>query len=262
MAKFLAAAVWASILVFAAGSSEAFAGGGIVDWYPLALGAVGLDAHHSHVYSPVASSLLVTVMLLSAGFLFSSNLKKSGEDVLPSRSFGLRVMIEAILDFIYGIAKDNCGHEYRRFLPLLCTLFLFILTCNLSGLVPGFTPATVDISTNLAMGLIVFFTYNFAGFREHGVGYLKQFAGPVVAIAPLFVFIELVSHLSRPFSLSLRLAGNIFADHLILSVFTGLTYVIAPSLLMFFGLIVAGMQSFVFTLLTSIYVSMAISHDH
>jgi F-type H+-transporting ATPase subunit a len=84
----------------------------------------------------------------------------------------------------------------------------------------------------------------------------------VVAIAPLFVFIELVSHLSRPFSLSLRLAGNIFADHLILSVFTGLTYVIAPSLLMFFGLIVAGMQSFVYTLLTSIYVSMAISHDH
>ena len=84
----------------------------------------------------------------------------------------------------------------------------------------------------------------------------------MAAIGPLFVFIELVSHMSRPFSLSLRLAGNIFADHLILSVFTGLTYVIAPSILMFFGLIVAGMQSFVFALLTSIYVSMAISHDH
>ncbi|MEY4630321.1 MAG: hypothetical protein RIQ81_441 [Pseudomonadota bacterium] len=238
------------------------ASGGIVDWYPVTLAALGFSDHGSHVFAPVASSVLVTLLILGMGIRFSSSVNSSGDDVIPQSRFGLRSLVEMILDFVYGLAKDNCGHEYRRFLTLLATIFIFILATNLSGLVPGFTPATVDISTNLAMGLTVFLTYNIAGFREHGPGYLKQFWGPVWWIGPLFVFIELVSHMSRPFSLSLRLSGNIFADHLILSVFTGLTYVIAPSLLMFFGLIVAGMQSFVFTLLTSIYVSMAISHDH
>jgi len=245
-------------------SSSAFASGGehSVEWYPVVLHAIGYGDSAAHRWAPVASSVLITLALLALGFYFRGDISSSGDDVVPSERFSLRGLVEMMLDFVYGMAKDNCGHEYRSFLPLLATLFLVILAGNLSGLIPGLTPATVDISSNLAMGLVVFLAYNMAGFREHGFGYLKQFWGPVAAIGPLFVFIELVSHLSRPFSLSLRLAGNIFADHLILSVFTGLTYVIAPSLLMFFGLIVAGMQSFVFTLLTSIYVSMAISHDH
>jgi F-type H+-transporting ATPase subunit a len=244
--------------------SQAFASGGegALELYPFVLSAIGFDGASAHRWAPVASTVFVTLVVLFGGLYFRGSITSSGDDVVPSERFSLRGLVEMMLDFVYGMAKDNCGHEYRSFLPLLATLFLVILAGNLSGLIPGLTPATVDISSNLAMGLVVFMAYNMAGFREHGFGYVKQFWGPVAAIGPLFVFIELVSHLSRPFSLSLRLAGNIFADHLILSVFTGLTYVIAPSLLMFFGLIVAGMQSFVFTLLTSIYVSMAISHDH
>jgi len=254
-------AAWVAIAFF---SSSAFASSGehSVEWYPVVLRAMGFGDAAAHRWAPVASSVLISVFLLALGLYFSRNIASTGDDVVPSNSFSLRGLVEITLDFVYGLAKDNCGHDYKSFLPLLATLFLAILAGNLSGLIPGLTPSTVDISSNLAMGLVVFLAYNMAGFREHGFGYLKQFWGPVAAIGPLFVFIELVSHLSRPFSLSLRLAGNIFADHLILSVFTGLTYVIAPSLLMFFGLIVAGMQSFVFTLLTSIYISMAISHDH
>lgn len=233
-----------------------------LEWYPALLHSIGMDDAAAQRWAPVASSVLVSLVLIAVGFVFSRSISKSGEDVTPSARFSLRSLIETLLDFVYGMAKDNCGHEFKSFLPLLSTLFLVILFGNLSGLVPGFTPSTVDISSNLGMGLVVFLAYNLAGFNEHGFGYLKQFWGPVAAIGPLFVFIELVSHVSRPFSLSLRLAGNIFADHLIVSVFTGLTYVVAPSLLMFFGLLVAAMQSFVFTLLTSIYVSMAISHDH
>lgn len=240
----------------------ASAGAESVEWYPAILRGLGMSDAMAHRFAPVASTALVTMIILVLGFYFSKKVSSSGDDLVPDQRFSLRGMVEMILDFVYNLAKDNCGHDFRGFLPLLASLFLVILVGNLTGLVPGFTPATLDISSNLAMGLIVFLSYNLAGFREHGFAYLKQFWGPVSAIGPLFVFIEIVSHLSRPFSLSLRLAGNIFADHLILSVFTGLTYVIAPSLLMFFGLLVAGMQSFVFALLTSIYISMAISHDH
>ncbi len=244
--------------------NAAFASSGpqMVEWYPTLLHSIGMSEAMAHRWSPVASTVLVTVVLFFLGLYFSKKIASSGDDLVPEGRFSLRGLVETVLDFVYGMAKDNCGHDFRGFLPLLATLFLVILVGNLSGLIPGLTPATLDISSNLAMGLIVFMVYNIAGFREHGFSYLKQFWGPVAAIGPLFVFIEMVSHLSRPFSLSLRLAGNVFADHLILSVFTGLTYVIAPSLLLFFGLLVAGMQSFVFTLLTSIYVSMAISHDH
>ena len=120
------------------------------------------------------------------------------------------------------------------------------------------------------MGLIVFVWYNYAGVKEHGLGpYIKHFSGPTIKIPvlglllPILIFaIEISSHRFRPVSLSLRLMGNIFGDHMLLSVFTGMVYLLVPSLLMFFGLLVSMVQSFVFTLLSAIYISMAVSHDH
>jgi F-type H+-transporting ATPase subunit a len=193
---------------------------------------------------------------------FSASVAASGQDVEPNGRFSLRFLVESLMEFVLGIAKDNCGHEYRKFFPFLATLFIFILACNLSGLIPGFPPPTESMDTNVAMGLIVFLVYNWAGLKEHGSGYIKHFLGPVVFIAPLYFCIEIVSHLSRPLSLGLRLMGNIFGDHTLLGVFTSLSYIVLPALLMFFGLLVAVVQSFVFMLLTGIYISMAISHDH
>jgi F-type H+-transporting ATPase subunit a len=110
----------------------------------------------------------------------------------------------------------------------------------------------------------VFFLYNFAGFREHGVSYINQFLGPFLLLAPLILAIEVISHCIRPISLALRLYANIFGDHLLVGIFSSLTVTSLgfPALLLLFGLLVAFIQSLVFTLLTSIYISMAESHDH
>ena len=106
----------------------------------------------------------------------------------------------------------------------------------MTGLVPGFLPATDSFSTNLVLGIFAFLVFNVAGIKEHGfIGYLKIYAGPLLPLMPLIFFIEMIGAFARPVSLALRLYGNIFGDHLVLSVFTGLTYLVAPALLLFFG---------------------------
>jgi F-type H+-transporting ATPase subunit a len=211
---------------------------------------------------PVLSSLLALVLLVVAGLYFKSSIEKSGSDVVPDGKVSVRFFLELAMDAVISVGKGNLGHHYREYISLLAGLFLFILFTNLTGLIPGFPPATEVMSTNVAIGLVVFLVYNYAGLKEHGPSYIKHFLGPVVAIAPLFFMIELVSHSSRPLSLGLRLAGNIFSDHLLLGVFTGLAKIGVPVVLMFFGLLVAVVQSFIFTLLSGIYIGMAVSHDH
>lgn len=218
--------------------------------------------HVGHQWVPTIGGVFVTLLLAVIGLRYKAAVAKAGDQVVPESKFGIRYLIESLLDLGYQLTKDNCGHNFRKFLPLMCGIFVFILVSNLTGLVPGFPPPTVSMDTNVAIGLIVLLVYNYAGFKEHGGAYLKHFMGPVIWIAPLFFAIELVSHGSRPLSLGLRLMGNIYGDHTLLSLFTGLSYVVFPALLMFFGLLVAVVQSFVFTLLTGIYISMAISHDH
>ncbi len=238
-----------------------------VDIISLALHKIGLTEEDVTTYLPVLTSLLILLVIITAGFVFKKGIEKDLENnkleaIKPKAKFSLRSGIEAVLDFVFSLAKDNIGHGFERFLPLLSTLFIFILISNLLGLIPGFSSPTGNIAINLSMGLIVFLVYNLAGIKEHGFSYLKQFAGPAILIAPLFFLIELVSHSARPFSLSLRLMGNLFGDHTLLSVFTGLTYVGVPALLMFMGFLIACIQSFVFVLLTCIYISLALSHDH
>jgi len=242
-------------------SGTAFAAGGIphaVDYYSMILYALGQDK----MWAPTVGAVFVLILLTLMGLYFKSSLEADGSNIEPKGTFSLRFVLEGILGFVLGIAKDNCGVQYRSYFGFLAALFLFILTCNVTGLIPGFPPPTVSMDTNLSMGLIVFLVYNYAGVKEHGGSYIKHFAGPVILIAPLFFCIELVSHASRPLSLSLRLVGNIYGDHTLLGIFTGLSYIIFPAVLMFFGLLVAVVQSFVFTLLSGIYISMAISHDH
>jgi F-type H+-transporting ATPase subunit a len=241
-------------------SDVAFAAG-----IPHTINYYDIVAHTLHIdpkWEPTLGALLVLAVVTLMGLYFKASVAKSKDDVIPSGKFSLRFVIEGVMEFLHGLAKDNCGEHFRKYLPFLSALFIFILTANLSGLIPGFPPPTESMDTNVAMGIIVFLVYNIAGLKEHGFGYIKHFLGPVAAIAPIFFCIELVSHGSRPLSLGLRLAGNIYGDHTLLGVFTGLSYIVLPAILMFFGLLVAVVQSFVFTLLTGIYISMAISHDH
>lgn len=253
-------------LVILGTSAPAFAAGGIVNWYEEGYRFVAGSSFNQETLErliPVCGSLFTLFVTVLIGLTYRSQVARAGQDVTPDGSFSLRTIVETALDVVYGVARDILGDAWKTFLPLLAGIFLFILVSNLGGLVPGFIPATENFNTNLAMGLMVYLIYNIAGLIEHRAAYLKQFTGPMLAIAPLMFTIEFISHIFRPVSLSLRLMGNIFADHLMLGIFTSTApYIIVPSLLMFFGLLVSVVQSFVFTLLTGVYISLAVSHDH
>lgn len=230
-----------------------------VNYYNLLSSQLGLDATR---YVPIFGSLFTLILTIVIGLRFKRSTEAVSGDLTPSSKPSLSMLVETALDFVYGLSKEHCGKNYRSYMPLLAGLFLFILFSSLSGLVPGLPPATEDFNTNLAMGAIAFLSYNYAGVKEHGASYAKQFMGPFLILAPLFIGIELVSHSVRPLSLAFRLLANIFCDHLLLGVFSGLVPLVVPSLFLCFGLLVAVIQSFVFTLLTGIYINMAISHDH
>lgn len=246
--------------------SYAFAAGGgakIINYFEIFLqDGLGLDAHTTHDWMPVIGGGLSFLVLCLLGFAYKRGVEGASNPEVPPDKFSVRAGVEMIMDMLHSMSKNLIGEKGPNFLPLLASLFLFIFVSNLSGLIPGLYPATDSISTNLVMGLLVFLIYNVAGFKEHGPSYLKQFLGPVFLLIPLMVVIELIGHAARPLSLSLRLYGNIFGDHLVLSVFTGLTVLIFPAFLLFFGLLVASLQSFVFTLLSGIYIALAMSHDH
>jgi F-type H+-transporting ATPase subunit a len=203
---------------------------------------------------------------------------------------GLQNALEAVLEFVLSLIDDVIGPEGRRFLPLIATLGLFIFASNLLGLVPGFTAPTDNLNTNLACALVVFFTYHWIGIRAHGLGaYLKHFAGPMPALAPLMVPIELISHFARPLSLTLRLFGNMLGGHILLSVvffmavglstwalsgaagLTGLlvgsvgtvvTVLFTVGFLFPLKLLVAFLQAFIFCMLSMLYIAGALEAEH
>ena len=134
---------------------------------------------------------------------------------------GSQNFMEVVLELFVNELDETIGHDGRRYLPLIATLGLFILTSNLMGLVPGLIAPTANLNTTAACALIVFFTYHWIGVRKQGlVPYLKHFAGPVpTALKPLMFIIEIISHCARPLSLSLRLFGNMMAGHILLAIF-------------------------------------------
>lgn len=220
--------------------------------------------HHDNLHVATAAA---AGGLLVVGALAGRMALGTGEvAVAPAGKFSLKGIYELVLEFIVGITDMVVGEEGRKFVPMFAAIFFFVWFNNLIAILPGMTPATDNINTTLALGLFIFAMYNWYGFKEHGPGYLKQFLGPVLALAPLMVVIELIGHAIRPLTLGLRLYGNIMADHTVLSVFLGMFegmwFIPVPAIFYGMGIFVASMQAFVFTMLSMIYVSMAISHDH
>jgi len=211
---------------------------------------------------PNFMAIIVALVILALALGFHRALAKASEPAIPDDRLGARGIMELLVDFVIGLSDSIIGHKGRKYLSLFGSLFIFILVANLMGLIPGFVPPTSDFFSNLALGLVVFVAYNYYGVRENGVRYFKQFLGPMIFLAPLFILIELSSHLFRPISLSIRLFGNMFGDHLVLEIFTGLTKVVIPVLFYLLGTLVSLIQAAVFTILSVIYVAMAISHEH
>jgi F-type H+-transporting ATPase subunit a len=134
--------------------------------------------------------------------------------------WGVQNFMEIVLEQFLALIDDVLGHEGRRYFPLLATLGLFIVTSNLMGLVPGLIAPTANLNTTAACALIVFFAYHWIGIRKQGIrAYARHFMGPVVWLAWLMIPIEIVSHMARPLSLSLRLFGNMTGGHILLAVF-------------------------------------------
>ena len=173
-------------------------------------------------------------------------------------------LLEVTLEAIQSLMKEVIGKDTRKFVPLICTLALYILICNILGQIPGFISPTSNLNITASCAVCVFLYYNFQGIRKHGfLKYLKHFAGPVWWLAWLLFPIELVSHFARPFSLSMRLFGNIFAEELIIGSLNMYVFPFFASLpVMFLGLFASTIQAFIFILLTMVYISGAVEQGH
>ena len=175
----------------------------------------------------------------------------------------LQLTFEAIYKFVAGQAHDAVEHGSSKYVPFFGTLFIFILFMNLIGIIPGFESPTMTPAVPCALAVSVFFFYHAMGFKEHGVGrYMAHFAGPMPWLAPLMVPIELISHLARPLSLTIRLFANMFAGEKVTLTFLGLTYILIPSVFMGLHVFVSFLQAFIFMLLAMIYVGGAVAHEH
>jgi F-type H+-transporting ATPase subunit a len=168
----------------------------------------------------------------------------------------IRNFFEVMAESVYGMVEGAMGaHNAPRFFPLVGTLWLFILFGNLIGLVPGFISPNDTIKTNLALAPGTVFVTHVYGIKEHGLAYFKHFLGPTPALAPLMLPIELVSHIARPISLTLRLMGNMVADHKVVFSFFMLVPILVPVPFMLLGLLVCLVQAIVFCTLTMVYLS-------
>ena len=169
-------------------------------------------------------------------------------------------ILELAVETVGKFLDDVIGPDGRKYMPLIGTFTIIILCSNLIGAIPGFMPPTGNLIVTLSLAVLSFLAYNFFGFKEQGIGYLKHFTGPVAWLAFLFVPIEIVSHLARPMSLGVRLFGNVSGDHAVGGVFLNLVPPLVPIPLLLLGLFVAFVQTLVFILLSMIYIAMAVEH--
>jgi F-type H+-transporting ATPase subunit a len=174
----------------------------------------------------------------------------------------LQHVMEGIEGFVDDLGKEIIGHHYHRYVPYLVTLGLFILSCNLIGLVPGMESPTGVPVVPLGCALVTWFYYHIQGLRENGFGYVKHFMGPVWWLAPLMFPIEIFSHLARVLSLTIRLFANMFAGEMVTLVFFSLIPLGVPIIFQGLHIGVAFIQTYIFVLLACVYLSEATAHDH
>lgn len=201
--------------------------------------------------------ILIFVMLSTLAVFWLATRKLSEDE--PG---WFQQILELALETVGGFLDEIIGKEGRRFMPLIGTFAVLILFSNLSGLVPGFMPPTGSIIVTLSLGILSFLAYNLYGLVYKGFGWFKHFMGEVWWLAPLFVLIEIVSHLARPMSLGVRLFGNISGDHAVGGVFLSLVPPLVPVAFTLLGIFVSFVQTLVFVLLSMIYLSEAAAEHH
>jgi len=219
--------------------------------------AMGLEGD-AGVWLPDHVVMALLVVALVAALLIWARRSYSLES--PST---VQQCLELLLSGISNLTDDVIGHgRGKDFVPFVAGLTFFLFVSNFFGLIFFLQPPTANTSTTFALSLTTFLFYNIAGIRRHGpLGYAKQFAGPVWWLAPLMAPIEIISHLARVLSLALRLFGNIFGEHTAMGMFLVIVPLFVPAM-MGLGLLGATIQTFIFIMLTSVYVSGAVAEEH
>lgn len=237
-------------------SPSAFAAGGFT-W-------LGGLSHALHVPEYLLTLSLVGIGLTVVGLIYRSQIAKVSDVVIPDNKISVRSLVEAYGQFIYDQCKAVIGEKHAPdYFTFIATVFLVILSCNLIGLVPGFLPPTEYLNTTIALGIFSFIYYNVQGCRKQGtVNYFKHFMGPLLPLAILIFPIEIISNMIRPMSLAFRLRFNMMGDHIILTEASNLIPLLLPIVFMILGMLVSFIQAYVFTMLTMVYIQMAVAHDH
>lgn len=204
----------------------------------------------------IAMQVLVFLLILAGALILRGQLsvEKPGK---------FQHMMEVFLQFTESMCDDVIGHGGRRYVALIGTLGLFVLLCNLLGIIPSFATATGTIYVTLGCAVVAFLYYNFHGMREHGVlGYLKHLAGPVWWLAWLILPVEIISNTLRLLSLSVRLWANMTVGELIEHVFTSLVPLLVPAIFVGLHVFVSFLQAYIFMILPAVYISLAVSEEH
>jgi F-type H+-transporting ATPase subunit a len=237
----------------------------------------------TNIYQPLESAIPVVIqgtlltgfLLVLGGFLLRRRIAATGGGLVPDEGFSLRNILEVLIEMIANLAKDRIGPEWRKYFPIVGTMFFFILVANLLGLVPGVGGPTGDANTTWAWAVIAWLVYTVVGIAKHKHNYLVKFMGPsffekeiggrVVhfrMLMPIFLVLELPLDLARVFTLAVRLLANMFADHTVIMVMLSLVPIGVPAIFMGLGLIISFLQAFIFTLLTMIYIGLALDEPH
>src|SRR6266550_4427844 len=190
------------------------------------LALFGLNTAERPWSTSLTMEILVALIIVAVFAILRSQLSMD-------RPGKLQHAFEAIYNFLHSESEDNVGHDGPKYLSLFGTLFIFILFANLLGVIPGFESPTMFPEVPAGCALVAFAYYNVMGVRQQGLGtYVKHFAGPMPILAPLMIPIELVSHMARPLSLTIRLYANMFAGEQVTLVFLNMTYFLVPAIFM------------------------------
>ncbi len=221
---------------------------------------LALGIHPKFPQAPITNAVAMQVLVLLILTLVFLILRAR---ISVDNPGALQHVIEAARGFVQEQSHEIIGgHDYERYTPYLLSLGMFILTSNLIGLVPAFEAPTATPSVPLGCALVTWFYYHYQGLRANGIGYVKHFMGPVTWLAPLMLPIEIFSHMARVLSLTIRLFANMFAGDMVTLVFFSLVPIGVPVIFMGLHIGVSFIQTYIFVLLATVYLSEATAHGH
>ena len=225
-------------------------------------------AHMLHTEWIYLSALFAAGLLILAGVSVKRAVAGENGGVLPEEGMSLRNVIEVMIEALGDLGESTIGEDWRKYFPVVGTIFFFVLVSNFMSLIPGLLGSTGDANVTFAWGILSFLVYNYVGIKQHGFKYIQQFQGPALGekhiriMTPIFLPLEIVLHIARILTLGIRLLANMFADHKVIVIFLGMVPFAIPAIFMGLGMVVSFLQAFVFALLTMIYIGQALEEPH